>query len=272
MTDLSHLSPAEAHQKVAYVQFKIWYEQYKENFFVKDPRPEYYLRNELQAYWAGHITEIHGWTDPIGQVANWVVDEVRSIFSWFWENVIRPGFEKIIDAASWVWKSIKSVVNSILEWVRSLYNTAKNIYFAVTQTIMYYLKTAWNWLKNIGSTIYTKVREALSVVWEWVQKAASLVVGKMYESMKLYFGLYRTVIEAMRDFLAGMIEKLHSATESAWHSLTEFISGKLETITKALSALPQSIAAGFKSAVSYLYDILKDVWDKVIVPVGTKVK
>jgi len=272
MTDLSHLSPAEAHQKVAYVQFKIWYEQYKENFFVKDPRPEYYLRNELQAYWAGHITEIHGWTNPIGQVAEWVVNEVRSTFNWFWENVIRPGFEKIIDAASWIWKSIKSVVNSILEWVRSVYNTAKNIYFAVTQTVMYYLKAVWNWLKNIGSTVYSKVREALNVVWEWVQKAASLVVEKMLESMKTYFGLYRTVVEAVRDFLAGLIEKLHSATESAWHSLTEFISGKLETITRALSALPQSIVAGFKSAVSYLYDILKSIWDKVIVPVGTKVK
>jgi len=270
--DLSHLSPAEAHQKVAYVQFKIWYEQTIKTPFVKDPRPEYYLRNELAAFWEGRIKEFHGWTDPVGQVAEWVVEKVKDMLSWFWENVFKPGIETIIGAFRWIWDSIKSKVESAWDWILSVYNKLVDVYNYLTRTIYDYLRDAWSWLRDIGSTIYSKVREALNVVWEWVQEAASFIVEKTLESMKVYFGLYQTIIEAVRDFLAGLIEKLHSATESAWHSLTEFISGKLETITKALAALPQSIAAGFKSAVSYIYDILKAIWDKVIVPVGTRIK
>ncbi len=232
------------------MQFKIWYEQTIAVPFVKDPRPEYYLRNELAAFWEGRIKEFHGWTDPIGQVASWVVEKVKEMLSWFWENVFRPGIETIIGAFSWIW----------------------SIYNYITSTIISYLRDAWNWLKDIESTIFSKVREALNVVERWVKEAASFILEKMLESMKAYFNLYKAAAEMIRDFLAGLIEKLHSATESAWHSLTEKVSGAFETITKALAALPQSIAAGFKSAISFIYDILKAIWDKVIIPIGTNIK
>jgi len=271
INDLSHLSPAEAHERVAYVQFKIWYEQYKENFFIKDPRPEYYLRNELQAFLQGYIQEFHGWTDPVGQVAEWVVEKVKEMLQWFWENVFQPGISAIVNATSWIWDAIKSKVEDAYNWILNAYNKAVDIYNYITQTIYEKLRQVWEWLKDIGSTVYNKVREALNIVYDWLREVASDVTQKMIENLKANLEIYKHAINAVYEGLKFLIEKLHAATESAWHSVAELISGKLEVITHALAALPQSIAAGFKTAISYLYDILKGVWNSVIMPVGNKV-
>lgn len=272
MTDLTHLSPAEAHQKVAYVQFKIWYEQYKENFFVKDPRPEYYLRNELQAYWAGHITEFHGWTDPIGQVADWVIDKVDETLRWIWDNIMKPGINTIVGGFKWIWDTTKSKVEEVWNKVVNIYNKAVDIFNYVTQTIYQKLLDAWNWLKDIGSTIYSKASEAIQIVQTWLTEKATEIVSSITAVVQGIISSVSEVVNTIWTNISAALGTVQGVITNAWNSLTEFISGTLETITKALSALPQSIAAGFKSAVSFLYDILKNVWDKVIVPVGTKVK
>jgi len=272
LTDLTHLSPAEAHQKVAYVQFKIWYEQYKENFFVKDPRPEYYLRNELRAYWAGHITEFHGWTNPIGQVADWVIEKVDETLRWLWDNIMKPGIEAIVSGFTGIWNTIKSKAEDVWNKVVDIYNKAVDIFNYVTQTIYQKLLDAWNWLKDIGSTIYSKASEAIQIVQTWLTEKATEIVSSISAVVQGIISSVSEVVNTVWTNISAALGTVQTVITNAWNSLTEFISGKLETITKALSALPQSIAAGFQSAVSFLYDILKNVWDKVIVPVGEKVK
>ena len=272
VNDLSHLTPSEAHQKLAYVQLRLWQEQYAENFFVKDPRPEYHLKYELQAYWKGYISEIHGWTNPIGQVAQWVVDKVKEMLSWFWENVFQPGISALLNAASSVWNAIKSKVEDLWNRVISIYNKIVDVYNYITLTLYQKLSDAWNWLKDIGSTIYNKAREALNVVWGWVQDAGRFVINAVLDAMKLHFEIQRKFFELALNAVKSVVEKLHEASQSAWHSLTEAISGGFETVTKAFAALPQTIAAAFQTAVSYVYDVLKNVWDKVLVPFGSTLK
>ena len=271
VNDLSHLTPSEAHRKVAYVQLRLWQEQYKENWFIKDPRPEKYLKYELAAFYQGYIDEIHGWTDPIGQVADWAIKETHEMLLTLWNDVFQPGISAIVSGFSWIWNSIKDTAGSIWDWVQDIYNKLVEVDAYIAGTIFTYLHDAWNWLRNIKTVIYHEARGAVNLVYWWLKDAETAVVNSMLRALKTYVGFLRGIWDAGFSVVRAAIQNLHEATESAWHSLVETVSGKFEALTHALSALPHSIAAGFQTAISYLYDVLKRVWGSVILPAGHKI-
>jgi hypothetical protein len=120
LNDYSHLSQEEARAKLVHVAHRIYSEQFHEQFFVRDPRPELYLKYELSAFWEGRIQEFHGWSDPLGQALRYVYDSLTDWFDWFWTWVIRPGIELIVGGFRWIW-------NNAVSWARSAYNKALDV-------------------------------------------------------------------------------------------------------------------------------------------------
>ena len=93
--DYSNLTPAEAHNKLSYLALKLYVDQHNVNFFIKSPLPEQYLKNELAAFWEGRIQEFHGWEDPLGQTADWIVKQINNAIADLWDDTISPALDDL---------------------------------------------------------------------------------------------------------------------------------------------------------------------------------
>jgi len=271
VNDYSNLTEREARERYIKLANRIFAEQFHQDFFIKDPRPERYLKFEIIAFWEGRIQELHGWTDPLGQVARWIVDRVRSALSWLWTSLIQPGVRAIVSSFRWLW-------DAAVSWARSAYNTAVNVWNRVisihvflTTTLFSTVQRIWNTLAGIGRVVYDNVRSALSVV-----RDVFVMIWNTHirPGIEVIVGGFRWIWDAAVEWAQKAVtwaQNAYNAIVKAWESITERISGAFETLVKAVAGLPQVIGSAFQNAISFLGDVLKHVWQDIFVPIGQKI-
>jgi hypothetical protein len=270
--DYSHLSPEEARRKVAVIANRIFAEQFHRSFFVRDPRPEYYLKYEIHAYLSGTIREFHGWTDPVGQALDFVYSRLTSWFWSFWYNTIKPGIEWIMEGFRWIW-------DSAVSWARSAYNKALDIWNRLVDLYNYIkgvlyntVRDIWNKLLTLGAEIYARAREAINIVWTWLQQLWHNYIKPGVEAIVSGFRWIWVQTLNFAQQAVTWAQNAYNGILKAWDSITTTVSGLFETLSRQVAALPQAIAAGFQSAVSFVYDVLKRLWDEVLVPFGQTIR
>ena len=272
VNDFSFLDPKEANRRYVQLANRILAEQFHKQFFIRDPRPEYYLKYEIHAFLSGTIKEFHGWNDPIGQAKQWIVDQLTSWFRNFWNWTIRPGIQWIMDGFKWIW-------NSAVSWAREAYNKAIEVYNIIQEVYGYLrwelsqkLEEVWVSLRNIGGTIYTYASRAIQTVRLWIQEGSNwiwnritnVVLPFIKQHYLLLLGPIGEVLEAVKAFYPQL--------SRIWSGITERVHGIFETVSRQMAALPQAIASGFQGAIAYLRDILKQLWNEVLVPFGNVIK
>jgi len=268
VNDYSNLSSEEARAKVIHLQHRIFAEQFHKQFFVRDPRPEYFLKYEIAAFLEGRIDEFHGWNDPLGQALDFVYDRLTAWFWDFWYWTIRPGIEWILDGFRWIW-------DSAVSWARDAYKKAADVWYKVMDVYNYVrytvystLRDVWNMLAGIGSTIYSRVREAINVVWSWLLQ---LWHNYIQPGVRYILNGFRWLWEQAAAFAQQAVtwaQNAYNTIKDAWDDIVEQVSGAFERLSKQMAALPQAIASGFQSAISYLKDVFTAIWNDVLVPFG----
>ena len=233
--DLSHLPQHEARRKYVYLAHRIYAEQFHKNFFIRDPRPEYYLKYELIAFWEGRIQEFHGWEDPLGQVAEWIVDQVKGFINWFWTNIMEPGIDAIVGSFEWLW-------NQARDYASSAYAYASLI---------------WDKIRNIGSEIYNQCRSALNIVWSWLTQLYNNYISPAISVAKSYLASLISEARSVAQSAVNWAHQAYNQISNAWSNIVETVSGKFEALSQQMAALPQAIASAFQSAVSYIWEVIK---------------
>jgi len=272
ITDFSHLKPEEAREKIVYIYHRVYAVQFHKRFLVRTLDPYEYLKFEIIAYLEGRIEEIHGWEDPLGQLKDWLYENIYKRVKAVWDDIISP---TIYNWSSYIWDrvlEVKDAVGKIPEKIRDVYNKAVDIYNYVTQTIYEKLKDAWEWLKNISSTIYNKAREAVNVVWDWLVKVWNDYIKPGVSTIVSGF---KWLWEQASNFAQNAVtwaQNAYNTIQNAWNDIVEQVSGKFEALTKQVGALPQAIASGFQNAISYLKDTFERIWNDVLVPFGDTIK
>jgi len=271
VNDYSSLTEREARERYIKLANRIFAEQFHQDFFIKDPRPERYLKFEIIAFWEGRIQELHGWTDPLGQAARWIVDRVRDVLSWLWTSLIRPGVQAIFNGFRWLWDAAVNWARNAYNAAISVWNKVINIYAFLTGTLFSTVQHIWNTLAGIGRVVYDNVRSALSVVRDVFVTVWNIYIKPGVEAI---IGGFRWLWDAAVEWAQKAVtwaQNAYNAITKAWESITESISGAFETIVKAVAGLPQVIAGAFQNAVSFLGDVLKQVWQSIFVPIGQKI-
>lgn len=197
-----NLTPEQARERLQYIYLRIWQEQYNVNFFIRDVRSDVYLKNEIRAYLEGRINEISGWTDILGQLRDWFINNIlnpitsgiNSIQGWWstiqsiWNNV--SNFFSSI--TSWVTSFVSNPQGIIMGWVNDvvsritgvsnfqLYNlfpqvtqtnsTASNIFGDITNDVKPGITNIFTSLANLGNLIGTSI-------WPTLQNANSNVLN-----------------------------------------------------------------------------------------------
>lgn len=272
--------PVERSRRVQeYIHWKIYMDQYKVNWWIRDIRPELHLKYELRALWEGRITEMHGWEDVLSSALDGLKDWISSALETFWNNIISPGVSAIFN-------TFKSIWNAAKEWAMQAYSSAYAAYSTVT-SVMGYVLTIYNkvfgdiWqtlisvssnISNLVQNFINKVQSALTVVWDYMSAFFSSYIKPFIEKE---FSFYKSLWDITKYYSQQALQMTHNIANQLggmWDSITTTVSGAFESVTHALSSLGESIQAGFRSAISYIYDILNGIWNDVIVPLGEQIK
>jgi len=272
VNDFSFLKPEEARQRYVQLANRIFAEQFHGDFFVKDPRPEYYLRYEIAAFFAGTIKEFHGWNDPLGQAKQWIIDHLTSWFRDFWNWTMRPGIHAIVSGFEWIW-------DSAVSWARDAYNKAVDVYNRIEDVFDYLrwtlyqkLEDVWNILRDIGGTVYTYASRAVQTVRVWIQEGSSWIWDKITNVVLPFIKQHYLLLLGPLGQTLDLLKTFFPQLDKIWNGITERVHGIFETVSKQMAALPQAIAGGFHSAIAYLKDILKQLWNEILAPFGNVIK
>ena len=232
INDYSNLSPAEARTRAVQLQHRIFTEQFNTRFFIRDPRPEYYLKYEMRAFLEGRITEFHGWSDPLGQALDTVRDALESWIEWFWSSTIEPGISAIVSGFRWLWDRAADLASAARDAAVS-------------------------------------AASAISSVWSWIQQGASWVYQQITNVVLPYIREHYLLLLGPVGIVLDNVKSLFPQLNTIWNGITETVSGVFETLSKQVAALPQVISSGFQSAVLVLKDVFTTVWNEILVPFGS---
>ena len=272
VSDYSHLSPEEAREKIIILCNRVYAEQFHEQFFIKDIRPEFYLKYEIAAFLEGRIQEIHGWTNPLGQALDSIRKAIISWFRSFYYSVILPGFRAVVGGFKWIWDSAVSFARNAYEQTIAILRFLKNIRDFMISKIYGVLSRVLDGLLGVYDFVAGKFAEAGSAIHSQLVKVWQDYIrpgiAKIFEG-------FRWLWERAVDFAqmaANWGRDIFNSLQNVWNGIVERVSGAFEALTKQIAAVPQAIASAFGSALSVLNDIAKAIWENVLVPFGQTLK
>jgi hypothetical protein len=229
------ISPEEAQRKLALYNVQLWREQFDADFFIKDVRSDVYLRNEIRAFWEGRIKEMHGWTDVLGQLRDWFVNNILSpIVGWFdqvrrWISDVVTNIMKALDP---IWEALRDAISSV----------AKAVWDFFAQGV--------NWIvdgiKSVGNTFLNAIGGVASSVWSYISQGFNWVVDAIWKAVSPIGG-------AILNALSPVV-----------NSIVSFGSGIVNAIVK----IPEMVS----KIPDFFRDVLRWVWDQVLVPFGKAIE
>jgi hypothetical protein len=169
----------EVRRKYVSLAWQLWQSQQKVQFYVWHPIPEEHLKIEVQLFWRGQIQHIHGWTDIIGQITAPIVDAIKGVFTWFWDNVVAPGINLALAGLGWIADQAYSLIKPALD-------------------------ALWDWLKGVFSTI----AETLKQIGMWIVNGIKTYV------VDPFIALIKPVFDAISNIVMGLWNFITSAVGS----------------------------------------------------------
>jgi len=258
------LPPQEARRKLAYLQVRLWHEQYSVNWLIQDLRPEVLLKNELVAYWEGRVSEVHGWTNIIGQIVDAIVTPIRNALTWFWNSIIQPGLEAALNGLTWIAERARDLILAGLQLAAQvggwLYNAISNavnwIGEAVSRVWSYLVETVSGALEAISRALAAIPQAIAAAFQSAISYIATIISDVGRRAVEFFTWLGREVYEAIMGAVRWVWDRLTEIWNSFWNSLVYLCT----TASKALMrgewqfaftiAVPYMLTGGSASAVA----------------------
>jgi hypothetical protein len=185
----------EVRRKYVSLAWQLWQSQQKVQFYVWHPIPEEHLRIEVELFWRGQIQHIHGWTDIIGQIVDAIVTPVKNALSWFWDNIIYPGFNALLSGLGWIadqaYSLIKPALDALWKWLEGVFSTLGEVVKQIGMWLVNGLKT---YVVDPFIALVKPVFDAISGIvkglWNFVTSGVGAFFGGQYRgSVNRWLGI-----------------------------------------------------------------------------------
>lgn len=227
-------SPEEARRKLQYLTTRLWYDQYQAKWFVRDVRSDVYLRNEIVAFWEGRISEVHGWTDIVGQIVNAIVQPVRDALQWFWDNIVKPGVDAALAGLGWIAEKARDLILDGLRAVMEAGGWLWQRFVDLTKPIADTLSGVWNWLVE-------KVSGALEAVSKGLAAIPEAIAGAFQSAISWIANVMADVGRRVVDFFTWIGKEVYDAVMGALKWVWDMISGVVQSFWNSLLTLAKSV-------------------------------
>ncbi|PNV80453.1 MAG: hypothetical protein C0179_05545, partial [Fervidicoccus sp.] len=196
------------------------------------------------------VTSLHGITDPIGQLKDWLYNVLKELASWFADTVsgiVRDFWDKIMSPAISV---IRTVVDSIYAFIT-------NIPGAFTDMI------SW-------------IRDQFRGLWSWVQDNIAIPLVNFLNDLSRSI---QSGISTLRSTLSSALDSLLRAVADAWDYIqrnivssvadafsrfVDWIQGALSSISRAVDKFfSETLPMWLSQAIDNIQKASSYAWDTI---------
>lgn len=152
-----------------------------------------------------------------------VWDAICQAFTWAYESVIKPVFEQIANTWQWIAGIATEVFGGLVSFLEGVWASISTGVTAAWNLIVagvtWYINTVWNIVSTVFTTvagvvssIWNGISSTVSGVWESIKSTASAAVQWVYDSVT-------GVFSSMSSGVSSTFEGMRSAIESVWNKV-----------------------------------------------------
>ena len=152
-----------------------------------------------------------------------VWDAICQAFTWAYESVIQPVFEQIASTWQWIAGIATLVFGGIVAFLEGVWASISagvtSAWDLIVAGVTWYINTVWSIVSTVFTTvagvvssIWNGIASTVSGVWESIKTAASTAVQWVYDSVTGIFS-------SMSSSVASTFEGMRSAIESVWNKV-----------------------------------------------------
>lgn len=165
-----------------------------------------------------------------------------AVFTWAYDNVIKPVWDAICQAFTWAYES---VIKPVFEQIAS----------------------TWQWIAGIATAVFGGIVSFLEGVWTAISAGVTAAWDLIVAGVTWYINAVWTIVSTVFTTVAGVVS-------SIWNGIASTVSGVWESIKSTASAAVQwvydsvtNVFSYMSSGVSSIFDgmrsAIESVWNKV---------
>jgi len=197
---------------------------------------EFSIENIPEEFWAW---ELGGVQDPLGQLANWLWEQIRDALSALQEAVtgfIRTVRDTILSAIDVLGTTISGLFNVLEAFIESWFNTIKGAITAIGETLEAQFPALASAISGVTQTLIGIV-SSIEQLWNFVQ----------------------TIPNSIIEGLSSVIENLGEGLGSAIQSLFDMLVNVFESLESGLVSIGGMVSQGFSSLANILNNLIVGV-------------
>ncbi|MHC1563780.1 MAG: phage tail protein, partial [Candidatus Hecatellaceae archaeon] len=222
------------------------------------------------------VTSTGGWTDPIGQLRQWLLDQLSGLASWI-VNSLWGLVKPVLDGISGAVSGVASSLSGLWDWLTSQLQGLRD---AFNQVVVQPILNALSWINEnlprlagvIGSAIDSitkllaelpgKVAEAAKGIADWLWNTLKDAVSRFMDLINQAGQALAKLPELISQAASGVIDWLKQAVSNAIQGITDVISSVIDSVKAAVG----EIGKYFEPLVTWLSklgDLLKNAFDLI---------
>ena len=215
------------------------------------------------------ITDISagGWTNPIGQLKDWIVEKLAAAASAVW-SIIQKAWDGIIKAIHTYVSTIASIVTwvrdnlaKVADWVWDRLRAAWDGIIKGIQTTVGAISSAVTWVKDNLAKVADWVWDRLRAAWDAIIRGIQTTVSTIWSTLSDFAS---KAWDVLRRIGAIVMDAVGAVAAAFIGAIKDFFSALAGIVWGAVKALAGAIEAAF----SWIYDKLKglivSVWDALV--------
>ena len=181
-----------------------------------------------------------------------VWDAICEAFTWAYESVIKPVFEQIASTWQWIAGIATAVFGGIVSFLEGVWasisagvTAARNL---IVAGVTWYINTVWNIVSTVFTTvagvissIWNGIASTVSGVWESIKTAAKAAVDWVYNSVTGVFTSMSSSVSSTFDGMKTAIETVWNKVKGVAAKPVNFI---IDTVyTNGLKSMVETVAS-----------------------------
>lgn len=207
-----------------------------------------------------------GITDPIGQLAEWLEEQLEKLASWFadtvdsifrtiWDTVIEPVISGIRSVVDTIWNTVKDIPTQITNAINSIVSSIQSFFED------FYNNTIAPALTSIQDTIINTLTSVvdgfINWLWEGIQSLIDGVLSAIDAVSSAVTTAVSTITSALSDLGNSILEALTNVGQQIINGVKSFI----DQISQGLQSLGSQITTFFTET---LPKALGDLWNQIL--------
>ena len=200
------------------------------------------------------------------------VDALGAVFTWLWENAVRPAWEGIKDVltTTWegtikpLWEAFTNTLGTVGDAVMSLWNDhVVPAWDGITSTVSTaagwisdFLSGIWQGIKDTASTMWNALKDTLSGIWEGIKSVVSVPAQWVVDFLS-------TIWNSVRDTVSTVWNGIKSAISGVWDGIKDTASTAVNWVKDTVTNTFNNLKTGVENAFTTMKDAIKTVWDKI---------